>query len=108
MTPASPLAALDTAVQELRLERDHRAFARELGHVVTVLGELPDSPPHGFATPDMVRLRELAEETVEAIERRIEAGEGNDAAQQRLAGTIYEIRRRMEAIELWFRRRESA
>ena len=106
--PASPLETLDTSVLELRLQPEHGPFVRTLGHVVTVLGEIPDSPPQGFATADMVRLRELAEETIDAIERRMEAGADDEAAQQRLAGTIYEIRRRMEAIELWFRRRESA
>ena len=52
----------------------------------------------------MVRLRQLADETVDAVERRIDSGGDGDASQQQLAGTIYEIRRRMETIEMWFRR----
>lgn len=95
-------------MQELRLEAARGAFARKLGHVVTALGAIPDLPPTALAAGDMVRLRELADEAVEAIERRLEAGGADEDAQQRLAGTIYEIRRRMEAIERWFSRGESA
>jgi hypothetical protein len=102
------LDAIDTTVQELRLEPHHHAFIHKLAHVVGLLGGLPDSPPQGFTTEAMVRLRELADETVDAIERRIEFGDDGDASQQQLAGTIYEVRRRMELIEQWFRHRESA
>ena len=42
------------------------------------------------------------------VERRLESGGDSEPEQQKLAGTIYEIRRRMEAVELWFRHRESA
>ena len=102
------LEGLDTAVQELRLEQGHGAFTRKLAHVVTALGELPDSPARDFTADAIVRLRELADEAVDAVERRIDSGGDGESEQQRLAGTIYEIRRRMEAVELWFRHRESA
>ena len=102
------LEAIDTTVQELRLEPQLSAFTHKLAHVVTALGELPDSPPQEFPAEAMVRLRELADETVEAIERRLESGGDGVPAQQQLAGSIYEVRRRMEVVELWFRRRESA
>ena len=102
------LEAIDTTVQELRLEPHHDAFTHKLAHVVGLMGGLPDAPPQGFTSDAMVRLRELADETVDAVERRLETAEDDEAAQQRLAGTIYEIRRRMEAVELWFRHRESA
>ena len=108
MTTPSPLSDLDTTVQELRLEQHHGAFTHKLAHVVTALGAIPDSPPQGFTTDAMVRLREIADETVEAVERRIESGSDDDKVQQQLAGTVYEIRRRMEAVEMWFRHRESA
>ena len=101
------LEAIDTTVQELRLEPHHGAFTHKLAHVVSALGG-PDSPPQGFTTDEMVRLRELADEIVDAIERRIDTGGDGEPAQQQLAGTIYEVRRRMEVIELWFRHRESA
>ena len=102
------LDEIDTTVQELRLEAHHSAFTHKLAHVVSALGELPDSPPQGFPTDAMVRLRELADETVDAVERRLESGGDGEVEQQKLVGTIYEIRRRMEAVELWFRHRESA
>jgi hypothetical protein len=99
---------LDTTVQELRLETHYRGFTHKLAHIVTTLGGIPDSPPQGFTSEVMVRLRELADETVDAVERRIDSGGDDEKEQQRLAGTIYEIRRRMEAVEMWFRHRESA
>ena len=102
------LDQIDTAVQELRIEPHHQAFTRELAHVVSALGALPDDPPQGFTTDAMVRLRQLADETVDAVERRIDSGGDVEPVQQKLAGTIYEIRRRMETIELWFTHRESA
>ena len=46
---------------------------------------------------------EIAEETVEAIERRLDSGGDGEKVQQQLAGTVYEVRRRMEAVEVWFR-----
>ena len=102
------LDELDTNVQELRIEQHHAAFTHQLAHLVTALGAIPDEPPQGFATEAMVRLRQLADEAVEAVERRIDSGGDAERDQQRLASTIYEIRRRMETIELWFRHRESA
>ena len=99
----SPVGEIDTAVQGLRIEQHRNAFTHKLAHIVSTLGAIPDSPPQGFTEDAMVRLRQLAEETVEAIERRIESGVDNEASQQRLAGTVYEIRRRMEAVETWFK-----
>jgi len=71
-------------------------------------GVIPDAPPAGFAGQTMTRLRQLAEETIAAVERRIDEGGDAEAVQQQMAGTIYEIRRRMEVIEQWFTHRESA
>jgi hypothetical protein len=94
---------LDTAVQELRIEKSHRAFTHKLAIVVTAIGAIPNNPPQGFREATLVRLRELADETVAAIEGRIDtAGDGAEA-QQKLAGTVYEVRKRIEDVELWFR-----
>jgi hypothetical protein len=101
------LQALDTAVQELRLEQHRSAFTQKLGHMVGTLGEIPDWAPADMLPADMARLRELAEETVDAIENRIDSGADGIDVQQQLAGTVYEIRKRMEAIELWFRHNTS-
>lgn len=101
-TPAL-LDELDTTVQELQVEPHHGAFTRKLAHIVSAIGAIPDSSPLDFTQDHLVRVRELAEETVEAVERRIESGVDDEASQQQLAGTVYEIRRRMEAVEIWFR-----
>ena len=103
MPTPSFMSELDTAAQELRGEPSPGAFKRKLAHIVGILGTIPDSSPLHFTKDDLIRLRELAEETVEAVERRIESGGDDEKAQQQLAGTVYEIRRRMEAVEIWFR-----
>lgn len=104
MTTPRFLNDIDTAVQELRLEQERDAFIHTLAAIVSVIGAVPDSLPARFTPDDLARLRVLAEETVEAIERRIDTGGDEEAVQQRLAGTVYELRKRMEAVEAWFRR----
>lgn len=99
----SRLIEIDTAVQELRVERHRDAFIRTLSRVVAGLGEIPDWPRAALTADQMIRVRELAEETVDAVERRVESGADDERTQQQLAGTVYEIRRRMEAAETWFR-----
>ena len=94
---------LETTVQELRIETHHRPFTHKLALVVTAIGAIPDNPPAGFSEQTLVRLRELAEETVEAIEQRIDSGGDDIDVQQKLAGTVYEVRKRMEDVEIWFR-----
>jgi hypothetical protein len=103
MTTPSPLGEIDTSVQQLQLEQHQSAFTHKLAHVVSAIGAIPDSSPQGFTADAMARLRELAEETVEAIELRIDSGGDSEKVQQRLAGTVYEVRKRMEAVEVWFR-----
>lgn len=98
----APLDDLNTTVQELQLEQHRSAFTHKLAHIVGTIGAIPGLPPHGFTADAMVRLREITEETVEAIERRIASGDDGERVQQQLAGTVYEIRRRMEAVETWF------
>ena len=103
MTMPSVLGEIDRAVQELRSEQHQGPFTQKLGHVVTAFGAIPDSPPRGFTADAMVRLRELADETVEAIEQRLDSGGDGNKVQQKLAGTVYEVRKRMEAVEVWFK-----
>jgi hypothetical protein len=102
MTMSSIVSAIDTMVQDLRLEHHRRTFVDELAHVVTALGTIPNSPPVDFTVSDRNRLREIVDEVVEAIERRIDGDQDDDSVKQHLASTIYEIRRRMEVIETWF------
>jgi hypothetical protein len=103
MSVHARVGVLDTTVQELRIETRRGAFTAKLGQIVTALGGVPDSAAGEVSAEDVRRLRELVDETVEAIERRIDAQLDDQNVQQHLAGTIYEIRRRMEAIEVWFR-----
>lgn len=108
MSVHARISALDTTVQELRIETNRGAFTDKLGRIVTALGDVPDSAAGEVSADDVRRLRELVDETVDAIERRLESQLDDQDVQQHLAGTIYELRRRMEAIDLWFTRRERA
>jgi chemotaxis regulatin CheY-phosphate phosphatase CheZ len=103
MTTPSLLSEIDTTVQELRLAKRHGELTHKLAQVVSAIGAIPDLPPQDFTADAMARLRELADETVEAVERRIDSGGDSGSVQQQLAGTVYEIRRRMEVVDTWFR-----
>ena len=89
MTARSPLSDIEATVQELRLEQDQSTFTQKLAHVVSAIGAIPDSPPQGFTADTMLRLRQLADATVEAIEQRIDSGGDGEKVQQKLAGTVY-------------------
>jgi hypothetical protein len=101
------MSALDTTVQELRIETERGAFIDRLAKIVSGLGAIPDALPGEVSAEDVQRLGELVDETVEAIERRLnprlDDELDDEKVQQHLAGTVYELRRRMEAINLWFR-----
>ena len=99
------LDELDTTVQDLRSARDHDVFTTKLKQIVTAVGTFQDEPPPDLTGHSIARLRELVDDTVEAIERRIDAGVDRRRTQQHLAGTVYELRRRMEAVEAMLRRR---
>jgi len=102
MTTSPTVDALDTKVQEFRLEHRRRTFVDELTHLVTALGRIPDLPAADFKAGDRNRLREMADEIVESIERRLDSDQDSESAKQHLASTIYEVRRRMEVIDAWF------
>jgi hypothetical protein len=101
--PASVLSDLETAVLELRCEEHRAKFSKVLGRVVGLLEAIPDSAPASFTFDVMGRLRELADEAVTAVELRIDSGRDSESVQRHLAWTIYEIRRRTESVEMWFR-----
>jgi hypothetical protein len=96
------MSALDTTVQELRVETHRGAFTDKLAQIVSALGVVPDSVVGEVVGGDVTRLGELVDETIEEIERRLESQLDAPDVQQQLAGTVYELRRRMEAIDVWF------
>jgi hypothetical protein len=102
MESSATVSALGAMAQALGRDESRRAFVDQLGHVVTALGAIPDSPPVDFTVGDRNRLREIVDAVVETVERRIDEDTDNDSVKQHLASTIYEIRRRMEVIEGWF------
>jgi predicted Zn-dependent protease len=101
------MTELDATVQELRMETGRHAFTDKLARIVSLLAQVPDSTAGEAIADDVTRIGELVDEAAEAIERRIDARLDNQEVQQRLAGTIYELRRREESINLWFRHSSS-
>jgi hypothetical protein len=102
MADSARVSAIGAMAHALGREEDRRTFVSGLAQVVTALGAIPDSPAVDFTVGDRDRLRTIADEVVEAVERRIDGGRDNEAVKQQLASTIYEVRRRMEVIEGWF------
>jgi len=102
MADSAAVSAIGAMAHALGREEDRHTFVRELAQVVTALGTIPDSPAVDFTVRDRDRLRTIADEVVEAVERRIDGGRDNETVKQQLASTIYEVRRRMEVIEGWF------
>ena len=84
-------------MQELRIEPQRKAFTRELAHVVTALGAIPDDPPPGFTIRAMVRLRQPSGRAAGAGARRIGPGAHHGPVQQLPTRTTYENR----AAEQW-------
>ena len=93
---ANFVAAGRDAVERMRVAKSHSAFAKALGQFMTALADAIEAPQLAPAArlAEMYRLGGLA---VDQIEAHI----CSDRHAQRLAGTIYEINRRIELVGRW-------
>jgi hypothetical protein len=94
---AAQLAADVTAA------RHKHAFETAVHAFVTFLSGVPDSAAGEWTREGLSLVRARAEDVVEAIEQRLEAAGGSGHAEQRLAESIYGIRRALEEIDRWER-----
>lgn len=95
------IGEIEEAVRQLRAEQVHVHFTSRLAHLVSLMGAVQDSPPERLTSGNMVRLRQLVQEAIDAIETRIDSGRDGQRVQRELVGTVYEITRRLEGVEAW-------
>lgn len=79
------------------------AFVVSVERFVAFLGTIPDNKFSDLTESVVVTLRREADRVVDCIETRLEHGGDGSSVQQKLAASIYDVRRNMEQVELWFR-----
>ena len=97
------LAAAIAIVKDLPNTRRGAAFVADVERFVACLGAMPDNRASDITEPVVASVRREADRIVDCIEKRLEHGGDRSTVQQKLASSIYDIRRNMEQIELWFR-----
>jgi hypothetical protein len=96
------LGAISAAAEGLS-SASGRTFLKLLRDFVGALAHVPDFPSAEFTPVEIEHLSATAERVIEAIERRIEAGNDRMTTQRELAEAVYEIRRELEEIAHWRR-----
>lgn len=84
------------AVAGMRSATSHSAFTDALGHFMGTLAAILDTPQNVPAA-HLATLEALGDDAVQLIEARI----CGDRHAKKLAGSIYEIRRRLELADRW-------
>jgi hypothetical protein len=79
------------------------AFVADVERFVAYLGAMPDNRVSDITESVVESVRREADRIVECIEKRLEHGGDRSSVQQKLASSIYNVRRNMEQVELWFR-----
>ena len=84
------------AVEQMRSATSHSAFTDGLGHFMGALAAILDRPQNVPAA-HLATLEALGDDAVRLIEARI----CGDRHAKKFAGSIYEIRRRLELADRW-------
>jgi hypothetical protein len=79
------------------------AFVADVERFVAHLGAMPDNQVTDITESVAASVRREADRIVDCIENRLEHGGDRPSIQQKLASSIYDVRRIMERVELWFR-----
>lgn len=79
------------------------AFVADVERFVAYLGAMPDNRVSDITESVVASVRHEADHIVDCIEERLENGGDGSSVQQKLAASIYDVRRNMEQVELWFR-----
>ena len=103
MSIQEKLAEAIGIVSGLSNTRRGRAFVSDVERFVAFLGALPDSQVSELSGSLVASVRREADRIVDCIERRIDSGMDKPAVRQKLASSIYAVRRNMEQLELWHR-----
>ena len=101
MTSAETLAKL-TELAKGMPARVQQGSTKEIATFTALLSTIDDFPPAEFARRDMELIRTLTERVIEQVEMAIELSDA-PRRQQKLASTVYELRRTLEGIGIWYR-----
>jgi hypothetical protein len=97
------LAEAIAIVNGLPNTRRGGAFVADVERFVAYLGAMPDNRASDITESVVASVRREADRIVDCIEKRLEHGGDRSSVQQKLASSIYDVRRNMEQVELWFR-----
>ena len=103
MSIQEKLAEAIAIVDGLPNTRRGGAFVAHVERFVAFLGAMPDNRVSDVTESLVVSVRREADRIVDCIEKRLEHGGDRSSVQQKLASSIYDVRRNMEQVELWFR-----
>jgi len=77
-----------------------RAFKHAVSDFIRALGSVPDEGPGQISGEGGQVLQSLGDDVIDLIEQRI-TDTANAADAQKLAGSVYEIRRLLEEVNRW-------
>lgn len=100
MTGAEIIAQAVEVSERVREAHRHHAFAEAVREFRHLLVRVPDLAADDFSDDQVGALSALAEGVIDQIEDRV-AGDPSDSGNQKLVSGIYEIRRRLEKVQLW-------
>ena len=103
MSIQDELEAAIAIVNGLPDRRRGRAFAADVERCVAFLASIPDNKVADITEAVAMTLRHEADRLVEYVENRLERGGDGASVQQRLASSVYGVRRNMEQVEMWLR-----
>ena len=103
MTPSELVTAVSETAQALAQTESGRSFVKSIAKILDALSRVPDYSSTAFSSEEIARLQLAAEQSITAIEVRIETGDDNGTVQLKLARAIYELRRELEEVDRWRR-----
>ena len=103
MSIQEELAEAIDIVNGLSNTRRGRAFVADVERFVAFLGTVPDNKISEITDSLVASVRGAADRIVDCIESRIDSGRDKPAVRQKLASSIYDVRRSMEQLALWHR-----
>jgi hypothetical protein len=103
MTPLEIVTVASDTAQALSQSASGRIFTKSIKKILDALSCVPDYAHAAFSSEQIAQLQLNGEQTIAAIELRIETGDDNGTAQLEMARAIYELRRELEDIDRWRR-----
>lgn len=91
------------AVEKIAGAKRARTFDTAVQQVVRVLRTVPDGAVSEWSGEAGRRLRAIAHDVVERIERRLDGADDRGSVQQDLAAAIYDIRAAIGEADRWYR-----